>query len=465
MRKSTGSYPSLTVDTTAKRVVSHAGAVLLAATASKIGLDRELSTVLRPWMRPMAVHDPGKVLLDLAISVAIGGDCLADIAQVRSEPAVFGQVASDPTVSRLIDTLAVDAPRALAAINAARAVVRARVWGLAGTDSPDHQTTARSPLTMDLDSSLLTAHSEKELAAATFKKGFGFHPIGAWVDHGTGGTGEPVAMILRKGNAGSNTAADHIEVTKAALRQLPSTDPGRRPGKKILIRTDGAGGTHEFVSWLTGQRLQYSVGFSLSLDAVAKLELIPQSAWTPAYDADQVPREGAWVAELTGLLDLTGWPEGLRVIVRAERPHPGAQLRFTDSNGNRLTAFATNTKTGQLPDLELRHRRRARCEDRIRNAKDTGLRNLPLHDLSQNQVWIAVVMLATELTAWMQMLALSGTDARVWEPKRLRLRLFSIAGSIARRSRKTWLHLSAHALHVGLVTTGLTRLQALPQVA
>jgi hypothetical protein len=249
------------------------------------------------------------------------------------------------------------------------------------------------------------------------------------------------------------------------LRQLPSTDPGRRPGKKILIRTDGAGGTHEFVTWLTGQRLQYSVGFSLSLDAVAKLELIPQSAWTPAYDADQAPREGAWVTELTGLLDLTGWPDGMRVIVRAERPHPGAQLRFTDSNGNRLTAFATNTSRSQLPDLELRHRRRARCEDRIRNAKDTGLRNLPLHDLSQNQIWIAVVMLATELTAWMQMLALTGTDARVWEPKRLRLRLFSIAGSIALRSRRTWLRLSAHAPHVSLVTTGLNRLQALPQVA
>ena len=236
----------------------------------------------------------------------------------------------------------------------------------------------------------------------------------------------------------------------------------------MLIRTDGAGGTHEFLTWLTSQRLQYSVGFSLNLDTVAKLELIPQSAWTPAYDADRQPRDGAWVTELTGLLDLSGWPDGMRVIVRAERPHPGAQLRFTDSNGNRLTAFATNTNRGQLPDLELRHRRRARCEDRIRNTKDTGLRNLPLHDFSQNQIWIAVVMLATELTAWMQMLALTGTDARVWEPKRLRLRLFSIAGSIARRSRRTWLHLSAHAPHgqprhhrpdppASTPTTGLTR--------
>jgi Transposase DDE domain group 1 len=465
MRKSTGSYPSLTVDTTAKRVVAHAGAAVLAVTAGKVGLDRELSTALQPWMRPLAIHDPGKVLLDLAISVAIGGDCLADIAQVRTEPAVFGLVASDPTVSRLIDTLALDAPRALSAINTARAVVRARAWTLAGSDAPDHDVTADEPLVIDLDASLLTAHSEKELAAPTYKRGFGFHPIGAWIDHGEGGTGEPAAILLRKGSAGSNTAADHIEITQQALRQLPSTDPGRRPGRKVLIRTDGAGGTHDFVTWLAGQRLQYSVGFTLSWDAVAKLETIPQSAWTPAYDADRKPRDGAWVTELTGLLDLSGWPEGMRVIVRAERPHPGAQLRFTDADGNRLTAFATNTRGGQLPDLELRHRRRARCEDRIRNAKDTGLRSLPLHDFSQNQIWIAVVMLATELTAWMQMLALTGTPARVWEPKRLRLRLFQIAGRVARRSRRLWLHLSAHAPFGHLVTTAMTALKALPQLA
>ena len=463
MRKSTGSYPSLIVDATAKRVVTHAGAMLLAATASRVGLDRELSAALRPWMRPMAVHDPGKVLLDLAISVAVGGDCLADIAQFRAEPALFGHVASDPTVSRLIDTLAADGPVALAAINKARAKVRASAWALAGANAPDHQVTVKAPLIVDLDATLFTAHSEKQSAAPTFKRGFGHHPIGAWVDHGDGGTGEPAAMILRPGNAGSNTVVDHIEITKAALAQLPSTTPGRRPGRKVLIRTDGAGGTHDFLSWLTGQRLQYSVGFSLTDTAVAKLELIPPSAWTPAYDADRKPRDGAWVTELTRLLDLTGWPDDLRVIVRAERPHPGAQLRFTDVNGNRLTAFATNTNGGQIPDLELRHRRRARCEDRIRNAKDTGLRNPPLHDLSQKQIWVAVVMLATELTAWMQMLALAGSDARVWEPKRLRLRLFAIAGRIARRSRRTQLHISAHAPFGHVIITGLARLKAPPQ--
>ncbi len=192
-------------------------------------------------------------------------------------------------------------------------------------------------------------------------------------------------MMLRKGNAGSNTAADHIQVTKDAVRQLPFHRRGGRIGRKVLIRTDGGGGTHEFLKWLSSQGLSYSVGFSLSEDMAAKIDQLPAAAWTAAYDADRKVRDGAWVAELTGMLDLSTWPAGMRLLVRAERPHPGAQLRFTDSGGNRLTAFVTNTASGQLADLELRHRRRARREDRIRNAKDTGLRNLPLKDFAQNQ--------------------------------------------------------------------------------
>ena len=462
MSKPTGSYPRLTVDTTAKRVVSQAGGVLLVAAAGKVGLDRELSAALAPWRKRWAVLDPGKILLDLAVSVAIGGDCLADISLLRSEPAVFGRVASDPTVSRLVDQLAENAEAALAAIDKARATVRARVWRLAGNNAPDHQVSAEHPLVIDLDATLITAHSEKEQAAPTFKRGFGFHPLGSWVDHGEDGTGEPLSMLLRKGNAGSNTAADHIAVTKDALSQLPFHRRGGRIGKKVLIRTDGGGGTHEYLKWLSGQGLSYSVGFTLTDDMAAKINELPDGAWTPAYDADGVQRDGAWVAELTGMLDLARWPAGMRVIVRAERPHPGAQLRFTDLDGNRLTAFVTNTVRGQLADLELRHRRRARCEDRIRQAKDTGLRNLPLHDLAQNRIWVAVVQLATELTAWMQMLAFTGTPAHRWEPKRLRLRLFSVAGTLARRSRRTWLHLSGHAPYRHLFTTALTRLALLP---
>ena len=158
---------------------------------------------------------------------------------------------------------------------------------------------------------------------------------------------------------------------------------------------------------------------------------------------DRVPREGAWVAELTGLADLKKWPQGMRLIIRAERPHPGAQLRFTDSGGNRLTAFVTNTRHGQLADLELRHRRRARCEDRIKSAKDVGLTNLPLHDFAQNQIWVAIVMLAQDLLAWLQLLGLHDHDARRWEPKTLRYRIFSIAGQLGRSNRRPHLRLAA----------------------
>ncbi len=167
------------------------------------------------------------------------------------------------------------------------------------------------------------------------------------------------------------------------------------------------------------------------------------------------------MAELSDLLDLTSWPPGMRVIARKETPHPGAQLRFTDTDGKRVTAFATNTPRGQLADLELRHRRRARCEDRIRIAKDTGLTNLPLQGFDANRIWCAIVMLAGDLLAWMQTLALHDHPARRWEPKRLRHRLLTIPATLARTGRRIKLHLKNAAPFAGLACTGWTRLIAL----
>jgi hypothetical protein len=450
-------YPRLRADGLGSGVVSQAGAVLLLRTADVVGLTTALSRAVARWRKPAAVHDPGKIVLDLAIAVALGGDCLADIATVRAEPRVFGLVASDPRVSRMLATLAKDAPKALAAIDSARAAARAVAWTRAGRQAPDHGIDAEHPLIIDLDATLVTAHSDKEHAAPNFKHGYGFHPLGAWADHGTDGAGEPLAIMLRAGNAGSNTAADHKQVLVHALAQLP-WQPGYRVGPKVLVRTDSGGGTHEFVRYCHQRRLQYSVGFGLSEITAAAVDQVPAHVWTPAYNADGEVRDGAWVAEVTGLLDLTGWPPGMRVIVRKERPHPGAQLRFTDRDGLRLTAFATNTHTGQLADLELRHRRRARCEDRIRAAQDTGLRNLPLHGFDANRIWIEIVCLATELTAWMQMLALHDHPARRWEPKRLRLRLFSATARLARHARQTRLHFPVHWPWTTLITTALARL-------
>ncbi|TQN43618.1 DDE family transposase [Blastococcus colisei] len=461
MNKRSRFYPRLTVDTADVPAVGQAGGVLLTETVRASGLDSAMAAALSPWRKPLAIHDPGKVILDLAVTLAVGGDCLADIALLRAEPRVYGPVASDPTVSRTIDALAADAPAALKAINTARATARAAVWALAGEHAPDHAADAAAPLIIDIDATLVTSHSEKEQAAPTFKRGFGHHPLCSFVDHGPEGSGEPLAVLLRAGNAGSNTAADHIAIAKQALVQLPGHRTGTRPGRKVLIRTDGAGASHAFLDWCHGQRLSYSIGFGLPANTADLLTQIPAEVWTPAYDGNDAIRDGAWVAELTGLLDLTGWPPGMRVIARKERPHPGAQLRITDADGLRVTAFATNSTRGQLPDLELRHRRRARAEDRIRCAKDTGLTNLPLHDFAQNQIWCALVALACELVAWMQMLALTDTAARRWEPKRLRTRLFTVPATLARTGRRRLLHLAEHHPWAAVVRDAIVRLRDL----
>jgi hypothetical protein len=404
--KSTGLYPRVRVDSAKVAAVGQAGGVLLTETIRAAGLDRGLSEALLRWRKPLAIHDPGKIVLDLALSLVLGGEALSDVDVLRAEPGVYGPVASDPTVSRLIALLAEDADTAIAAIAGARQRARATVWGFAGKHAPDHEASAKDPVVIDLDASLITAHS---------------------------------------------------------LAQLPDPDP--RPGRRVLVRADGAGGTKDFTRWLTGRRVSYSVGFTLPMDTPVLYRLVPESVWEPALNSDGDAREGAGLAEFTGLLDLDGWPAGMRVIVRRERPHPGAQLRFDDVDGYRLTAFATNTTTSPLQQLELRHRRRARCEDRIRIAKDTGLANLPLHGFNQNRIWCQIVALASELQAWTGMLALAGHEARRWEPKRLRYRLYSIPATLARRARRFVLHLAKQSRWTDLILNGITRLQNLPAPA
>lgn len=455
MKKRIGSYPRVRIEGGGHGAVSQAGAVLLVGAARKAGLDQAISAALTPWRKSRAVHDPGKILLDVALAVALGGDCLADVGILRAEPAVFGPVASDPTVSRLIDTLAAAGPKALSAIRAARAEARGHVWNMAKNAAPN----ATGQVIVDLDGVLVLAHSEKQDATATWKKTYGHHPLMGFVDHGSGGSGEPVAALLRPGNAGSNTAADHITTTQLALAQLPKT---YRRGRRTLIRTDSAGGTHEFVAWLAqrGRWLSYSVGMTVT-DAIHQTVLrVPPAAWTVAVEPGGEIRDGAWVAELDGDV-LKGWPKGMRLIVRKERPHPGAQLRFTDADGLRLTAFATNTTGAPIAALELRHRQRARAEDRIRAARATGLRNLPLHDATQNRIWLEIVQIALDLLAWMPMLALTG-EIRRWEPRRLRLRLFSAAAQLVTTARRQHLRFARHWPWTDVITDAIARLEALP---
>lgn len=357
--------------------------------------------------------------------------------------------------ARLIDTLAASGEKALTAIRAARSEVRKRVWELAGQQAPD----AGGQVIVDLDGVLVVAHSDKQDAAPTWKKTYGHHPLMGFVDHGPGGTGEPVAALLRPGNAGSNTAADHITAARLALDQLPKK---YRRGRRTLIRTDSAGGTHDFVGWLArrGRWLSYSVGMVITEAIHQHVLKVPASAWTAAVETGGEIRDGAWVAELAGGV-LDGRPKGMRLIVRKERPHPGAQLRLTDADGMRLTCFATNTSDRPIAELELRHRLRARAEDRIRAALATGLRNLPLHRTAQNRIWLEIVQIALDLLAWMPMLALTG-KARLWEPRRLRLRLFTAAGQLVTTGRRRILRLARHRPWTSHITTALERLALLP---
>jgi hypothetical protein len=190
----------ITVSADGRGLVSQAGALLLAEAARVTGLGQGLSAGLARWRAPRAVHDPGKILTDLVMALALGGDCLADIAVLRAQPGLFGPVASDPVVSRLISALAADGPRALRAIRRARAAARERAWALAGDRAPG---AGGSLIPVDIDATIVIAHSEKEQAAATWKKTFGFHPLAAFADHGAGAGGEPLAIVLRPGNAGS----------------------------------------------------------------------------------------------------------------------------------------------------------------------------------------------------------------------------------------------------------------------
>jgi Transposase DDE domain group 1 len=433
-------------------LISSAGAALLLQTAAVSGLAAGLSQELNPWRLARSVHDPGKSVLDLAVTIALGGDCLADAAVVRAQPDLFGTVASDPTISRLIDALADDPSTAIAAIRAARARARAAVWG--------HRLPmpVREQVVVDLDATLVGAHSEKEGATPNFKRGFGFHPMLAFVDHGRAGTGEPLAAMLRPGKATANDAADQISVLDAALAQLPA-----RLRSQVLVRGDTGAGVHGFVWHVHNLGLQYSVGIYARQPVLDALAALPGQAWRSALDADGHPRDGAQVAELTRWLPdtFTGWPPGMRIIARREQPHPGAQLRITDADGWRITLFATNTIGGRLADLELRHRRRARAEDRIRGLKDTGMRNLPLQAFSKNQIWLELVQLATELLTWTQLLAWPDQPARTWEPKRLRLRLLAVAGRIITTGRRRLLRLSQRWPWTDLITGGHRRLATL----
>ncbi len=450
-------------------MVGHAGARLLADLADATGLTAAYSAALRP-LRPRGTgHDPGRIATDLAVMLADGGEAIADLAVLRDQAEVFGPVASTPTAWRLL----ADVDETRTRLAARRPAPRpgkspgcrpprpARAYprpGPAGRELPG--------LVLDLDATLVTCHSEKEQAAPTYKGGFGFHPLLCFLAN----TGEALAGLLRPGNAGANTAADHIAVLDQALAQIPDA---HRHGTDILIRTDSAGSAKpssptSATCANTGIRTFFSVGYAITEPVRRAIRALPEPVWHPALDQDGTLRDGAEVAELTGMVDLAGYPDGTRIIVRRERPHPGAQLSLFDQDeGLRHQVFLTDTPYsggGSAQFLEVRHRGHASVEDHIRCGKTTGFGRFPSRHFAINAAWLELSLAAIDLLAWTRILLLDGELAAA-EPKKLRYRLLHVAARLTRGGRRLHLRISATWPWRHELATAFHRLAALPRPA
>jgi hypothetical protein len=462
----TGTRPKVVVTGGGRGVVGHAGARLLTDLADKTGLSSGFVQALGLDRVRRPAHEPGRVAVDLAVLLADGGEAIADLAVLRQQPGLFGRVASDPTAWRVLD--AIDTA-ALARLRAARAAARELAWlQLVETrrSLPATMVLGRAlpGLALDIDATIVLAHSEKEAAAPTWKHTFGYHPLLCFLD----ATGEALAGMLRPGNAGSNTAADHITVLGEALQQIPDT---YRYGSPILIRSDSAGSSHEFLAHIRGLRdhgvhTEFSVGVAIT--EPIRAAITAAQGWVAALDGDGSLRDGAELVELTDYLDpgvLASFPAGTRLICRRERPHPGAQLSLFDQvNGMRHQVFATDTPHGggSIQFLEVRHRCHARVEDRIRCGKTTGFGRFPSRQFAINAAWLELALTGIDLLCWTQHLLLDGEMA-VAEPKKLRYRLLHVAAKLSRTARTTTLRIAAEWPWTDDLVTAFQRLATLPE--
>jgi len=446
-------------------VVTHVGARLLADLGDATGLTGAFGDALAESRTRGGGHDPGQVAADLAVMLADGGEAISDLAVLRDQNELFGPVASPATAWRVLDRID---EAALSRLRAARAIAREIAWAQRSetrTAFPQASAAGRviPGLVVDIDATIVICHSEKEDATPTWKKTFGYHPILAFLDN----TNEALAGILRPGRAGSNTAADHIAVLDQALTQIPDA---HRHGAPLLVRTDTAGCTKAFLTHIralreTGVDARFTVGAPIDAEVRDAVSALPAQAWLPAIDADDEIRDGAQVADLTGLLDGTGFPEGTRFIVRRERPHPGAQLDLFDTiEGFRHQLIATDSPagSGSLAFLDARHRAHARVEDRIRTGKDTGFGRFPSRQANINTAWLELALTGIDLLAWAQMLLLDGDLAKA-EPKKLRYRLLHTAARLTRGGRRTWLRIAEHWPWAQDLAAAFARLAALPR--
>lgn len=415
--------------------MAHVGLHALGAFADRLGLGDALSAAVPPAGERLPVHDRGKVLTHAMLMLAGGGECCADVEALRAEERLFGPVASDSTTWRVFRHEL--GPEVVAALRAQVAQLRARVWGRSSV------TNSAEPVVLDIDATLVEVHSEnKDDAAPTYKGGFGFGPMFCFAD----ATGEALAARLRPGNAAANNAADHLVVLDDAVAQLPATvAAGHRAGegceqveRAVVVRADSAGCTAGFV---TGCRAR-NIGFQVVARSTKAITTAisrtytetNDDRWAPAVRQNGDVRPGAQVAELTDLVvPPAGWPDGVRLIVRREPLHPGAQHSLFASVNYRYWGHWTD-QDGDPVDLDVTMRAHAHVENHIRRLKDSGLCRFPFTDRDANQAWLTAVCLAADLVRWFQLLCLHGPLARA-EPKTLRWRLWHAPARVIRHAR------------------------------
>jgi hypothetical protein len=443
-------------------VVGHAGTRLLTDLADATGLTTAVSDALAGLRRRASGHDPGRIALDVAVMLADGGEAISDLSVLRGQDDLFGPVASTATAWRLLNDLDDDA---VARLRTARARAREVAWAQAAETGRWMASSVAGHtvpgIVLDVDATIVICHSDKQSAAKTWKRSFGYHPLLCFLD----ATGEALAGILRPGNAGSNTTADHISVVDLALAQIPDT---HRHGSDILIRSDSAGATKGFLAHIRslrehGVRTSFSIGVAIT--EPVRTAITACLDWLPAIEADGGLRDGADIAEITHLIDMSAYPHGTRMIVRRERPHPGAQLSLFDTiEGLRHQVFVTDTPRGgwSLQLLELRHRAHARVEDRIRTGKDTGFGRFPSRLIAINAAWLELALTGIDLLAFARMLLLDG-EHRLAEPKKLRYRLLHVAARLVRTARRTHLRIAQRWPWARELAAAFARLDALPQ--
>ena len=475
-------------------VVSHAGLALLRQLSDRTGLTAGLSAVLPS---PLGGHDRGRVFADLACAIADGARVISDFRVMGDQRELFGSVASVPTGWRALREVADGGDRLQCKVAKAVSWTRRHAWAEVAArhgSLPSVRVADRlleGVTCIRLDATVIAAHSDKEGAEANFK-GYGHHPLLATCDN----TGEPLAWMLRPGSAGSNTAVDHLLVLREAIEALPP-----RYRRKVMVTCDGAGASHDLVKELArlasrrGYEVTYSVGWALGERERTAIGKVPDGAWSIAIDAQGTLRERSaddacgyarcahhecWIeeasiAELTSLLregpggdHLDGWPQGMRVFARRERPHPGAQLSlFEAADGWRYSLWATNLPgdtrgwRGQPAYVDAAHRVHARVEDFMRTGKDTGLGHLPSKDMQVNAAWMTASMIACTLLAWLRLLALDGDLAKA-EPKTLRYRVLHAAARLVRGGRRKTLKIAATWPWAEAIITAWQLVQAIP---